>query len=260
VAGSLSGPLRPSSRAPTVTSSKFVVYHLARFDHYLSFDPLPFVGMSRTAHRHFSSSLRSSTRVNLSRARLTRRMMSSESHASHGVASSDRPWIIGSALVFGPLFLYLVSPSARKSSHGHTDHGHKSHRDEHGDKHVQHVDSHREEEVKPIADDEGTEVSGQEVQESIEKAFQADSPKDAQEREEVVTKAETTTVEENSVTEAHPPGQAESSTDAQPIPESEPNPARPSAVAVDEATNATSDEKVQSTADGTSEPAAESKA
>ena len=91
----------------------------------------------------------------------------------------------------------------------------------------------------------------------------------------MVAKAETTAVEENSVTEA--PGQAESSTDAEPIPESEPNPA-PSAVAVDEATSATSDEKVQSTAvstsgfsfggctdlrdhqESTSEPAAESKA
>jgi len=177
-------------------------------------------------------------------------MMSSESHASHGVASSDRPWIIGSALVFGPLFLYLLSPSARKGSHGHTDHGHKNHRDEHEDKHAQHVDSHREEDVKPIADDEGTGVSGQEVQESMDKAFQADSPKDAQEREEVVVKAKTTTVEENS-----------SSTDAEPIPESEPNPTPSALVTVDnEATGAASDENVQSTADGTSEPAAESKA
>ena len=83
--------------------------------------------MSRTAHRLFSSSLRSS-QVNLTtaarspRAAFTRRMMSSESHASHASAPSDRPWIvrfaqcpwseiaqrisssqIGSALVFGPL-------------------------------------------------------------------------------------------------------------------------------------------------------------
>ncbi|KAF8555252.1 hypothetical protein OG21DRAFT_1496427 [Imleria badia] len=205
--------------------------------------------MSRVAHRLFSSSLRSSTRVNLNtaarspRAACTRRMMSSESHASHASAPSDRPWIIGSALVFGPLLLYLVSPSSRKGSHDHTDYGHKSHHVEHEDNHVQHVESNREGDIKPIADDEGTEVSGQEVKESMEKAFEADSPKDAQEREEMVAKAVTTTVKENSATETHP--QAESSTDATPIPESEPNPAAPAGI--DEATNPTSDDKVQST-------------
>ncbi|KAH6912758.1 hypothetical protein BKA70DRAFT_774315 [Coprinopsis sp. MPI-PUGE-AT-0042] len=33
---------------------------------------------------------------------------------AHGASKSDTPWMVGSALVFGPLFLYLVSPSARK--------------------------------------------------------------------------------------------------------------------------------------------------
>lgn len=52
--------------------------------------------MFRVAHRLFSSSLRFSTRVNLNTAaRSSRRMMSSESHASHGgSAPSDTPWIV----------------------------------------------------------------------------------------------------------------------------------------------------------------------
>ncbi|KAH0831956.1 hypothetical protein J3R83DRAFT_12842 [Lanmaoa asiatica] len=206
--------------------------------------------MSRTAHRLFSSSLRFPARTNLnaaacsSRAALTRRMMNSESHASHGGSTSnDTPWIIGSALVFGPLvstldarllfpdppviqFLYLVSPSARKGSHGHTDHGHKSHR--------QHVESHQD--VAPITDDEGTEVSGQEVKESIEKAFEADSPKEAQEQEEVVAKAEKTQ------------SQAASLADATPVLESGLNPTPSALVRVDEVTHTASDEKIQSTA------------
>jgi len=156
--------------------------------------------------------------------------------------------MIGSALVFGPLFLYLASPSARKGSHGHTDHGHDSHSHDHEDKHAQHVESHREEDVKPMADDEGTEISGQEVKESMETAFEADSPKDAQEREEVVAKAEITTVETSTST-AGAQDQADSSTDATPESESYPTPVAP--VGVDEATNATSDEKVQSAASDT---------
>ncbi|KAG8214500.1 hypothetical protein J3R82DRAFT_9556 [Butyriboletus roseoflavus] len=200
--------------------------------------------MSRITHRLFSSSSRLSAWVNLnaaarsSRATLTRRMMSSESHASHdGSTPSETPWIIGSALVFGPLFLYLVSPSARKGSHGN--HGHKSNPDEHGDKHAQHVESHQD--VTPIADDEGTEVSGQEVKESMEKAFETDSPKDGQEREAVVAKLETTTAEKTPATEAQ--SQAESLTDAIPVSESELNPTPSEPVKVDEVTHATSDER-----------------
>ncbi|KAF8133675.1 hypothetical protein EV363DRAFT_1214113 [Boletus edulis] len=217
--------------------------------------------MSRTAPRLFSSSSRYSARVSLNtatrapRAALTRRMMSSESHAGHGSTSSDKPWIIGSALVFGPLFLYFVSPSARKGSHGHADHGHDIHSHDHEDKQAQQIESHREEDVKPMADDEGTEISGQEVKESMEKAFEFDSPKDAQEREEVVAKAEMTTVEKST---AEAEDQADSSTDATPESESHPTPVAP--VGVDEATNATSDEKVQNAASDTGAAAVDSKA
>ncbi|KAF8443041.1 hypothetical protein L210DRAFT_3759403 [Boletus edulis BED1] len=213
--------------------------------------------MSRNAPRLFSSSSRYSARVSLNtvtrapRAALTRRMMSSESHAGHGSTSSDKPWIIGSALVFGPLFLYFVSPSARKGSHGHDIHSHNHHED----KQAQQIESHREEDVKPMVDDEGTEISGQEVKESMEKAFEADSPKGAQEREEVVAKAEMTTVEKST---AEAEDQADSSTDATPESESRPTPVAP--VGVDEATNATSDEKVQNAASDTGTAGVDSKA
>jgi len=145
--------------------------------------------------------------------------------------------MIGSALVFGPLFLYLVSPSARKDHHGAADHGHtKSHRDEREDKQeTQHAESPRQEDVVPIADDEGTEVSGQEVKESIEKALEADSPKDAQEREETVAR-EITVTEEGSVIETH--SEAESATEATTVPQSDP-PVTP----VEAATQATDEEK-----------------
>ncbi|KAI9573691.1 hypothetical protein HD554DRAFT_919957 [Boletus coccyginus] len=213
--------------------------------------------MSRTAHRLFSSSLRSPTRASLNtaarspRTALIRRTMSSESHAGHGSTSSDRPWIIGSALVFGPLFLYLVSPSARKGSHVHTDHGHNAHHDEREVKHIQNVESHQEEGVKPFADDQSTEVSVQGVTESMEKAFDARKP------EEVVAKANTAAVEENLAAEAQP--LSEPSTDAEPIPESDSN-STSAPVAVDEATSATGDENVQTTASNTSDDAVETKA
>lgn len=76
---------------------------------------------ARLARTALSSAAR---RVNASSAgRVARRNMSSES-ASHGAStkSSDTPWIVGSALVFGPLFLYLVSPSGRKATQAHTVH------------------------------------------------------------------------------------------------------------------------------------------
>lgn len=127
--------------------------------------------MSKTANL-FSFTLRLSTRLNANvapratRTVLTRRMMSSESHASHGSTSSDTPWMVCffisaccvkllsvfsadwvCAGVWSPgecyhacthcllrihtraiQFLYLVSPSARKGNHAHADHGHKNHR------------------------------------------------------------------------------------------------------------------------------------
>jgi len=45
-----------------------------------------------------------------------------------------------------------------------------------------------------MKDDEGTEVSGEEIKQSMEQAFDTDSPKDAQEHEEAVAKDEETSV------------------------------------------------------------------
>jgi len=154
--------------------------------------------------------------------------MSSESHAGHGSEKSDTPWMIGSALVFGSLFLYLVSPSARKSSHA--GHGHEDHHE----KHSQHEESQPAQETPSMTDDEGTEVSGAEVKESIEKGFEVDSPKDAQAHEEAVAKAEITSAEKTPSTDS--PSPSELPTDEKPdsaseeaasAPEPEPAPSEP---------------------------------
>ncbi|TFK27611.1 hypothetical protein FA15DRAFT_666283 [Coprinopsis marcescibilis] len=57
------------------------------------------------------------------RRMVARRNMASEAHAAP--VKSDKPWIIGSALIFGPLILYLVSPSARKDLSHHAVHNDK---------------------------------------------------------------------------------------------------------------------------------------
>lgn len=100
--------------------------------------------------------------------------------------------MIGSALVFGPAVLYLVSPSARKTTHAHeSQHSHSAHRSEAS----HHVEPQPAAETPAMKDDEGTEVSGEEIKQSMEQAFDADSPKDAQEHEEAVAKGEETSVE-----------------------------------------------------------------
>ncbi|CAA7262920.1 unnamed protein product [Cyclocybe aegerita] len=113
------------------------------------------------ARRGAQTSMSSTTRV-------SRRVMSS-SHAP--VTRSDKPWIIGSLLVFGPAFLYLVSPSARKDTH-HV----------HNDKHdsLAH-DKNEKAEVNPsevvIKDDEGTPAQ---VGASIALSEAVDAPKETQ--------------------------------------------------------------------------------
>ncbi|TFK73631.1 hypothetical protein BDN72DRAFT_168183 [Pluteus cervinus] len=53
-----------------------------------------------------------------------RRGMSSTSHGhGHSAPSSDKAWIIASALVFGPATLYILSPSGKTHNTGH--HGHE---------------------------------------------------------------------------------------------------------------------------------------
>ncbi|KAG2154483.1 uncharacterized protein EDB93DRAFT_1132660 [Suillus bovinus] len=147
--------------------------------------------MSRPVQRAFSI-LRSGMRANHSvRSSFTtssrRTMASAVPHASHGNYGSDTPWMIGSALIFGPVVLYLLSPSARKTSHAHeSEHGHNAHRSD--------ASHHVEPQSPAMTDDEGTEVSGEEIKQSMEQAFDTDSPKDAQEHEEAVAKSEETSV------------------------------------------------------------------
>ncbi|KAF9013199.1 hypothetical protein BDQ17DRAFT_583692 [Cyathus striatus] len=57
--------------------------------------------------------------------RIAKRNMSAVGDAAHAAKSStDRLWILGSAVIFGPAFLYLVSPSARKNRHDFHDDKH----------------------------------------------------------------------------------------------------------------------------------------
>ncbi|KIM43021.1 hypothetical protein M413DRAFT_443837 [Hebeloma cylindrosporum] len=71
---------------------------------------------ARLARSVFSSATRRAQASASSSARtVSRRAMSTTSHGS--AVSSDTPWIIGSAVFFGPLLLYLLSPSAKKQSH-----------------------------------------------------------------------------------------------------------------------------------------------
>ncbi|KAG6853921.1 hypothetical protein C0991_012411 [Blastosporella zonata] len=84
------------------------------------------------ARQSLSSATRTSLRNTSSTFRAGARRMNS-SHAAF-TPKSDKPWIIAAAVLFGPAFLYLVSPSARKNT-GHFVHndahdfpGHKAHK------------------------------------------------------------------------------------------------------------------------------------
>ncbi|EIW83045.1 hypothetical protein CONPUDRAFT_164057 [Coniophora puteana RWD-64-598 SS2] len=108
------------------------------------------------------------------RAALGRRTMSSSAHGHGASGGSDTVWMIGSAVVFGPALVYLLSPASRKPAHKVAE-AHEPH----------HVTTQQEtKEEPPMKDDEGTEVSGEEIKDSMSKAFDSDSPKDAQDAEE----------------------------------------------------------------------------
>lgn len=139
--------------------------------------------MVRPSQRLFPV-LRSGSRANLvarsvPRSPVGRRMASS--HAGHSSGGNEKYWRIGSALIFGPALLYLLSPAGRKTAHEHTD----EHMHEHEVEPVSAAAAHADE--PPMTDDEGTAVSGEEIKESIAQAITEDSPKDAQAHEEEVT-------------------------------------------------------------------------
>jgi len=126
---------------------------------------------ARIARRVFTATTRRSMLkpgLSSSTSRVTCRDASTSSESSHGPEpSSDKPWIIGSLLIFGSAFLYLISPSAR--SRPNFDHKNK------------HVSEHSKEAPEPepvlMKDDEGTAAD---VASSIALAESSDVPNDAQ--------------------------------------------------------------------------------
>ncbi|PBK75012.1 hypothetical protein ARMSODRAFT_951078 [Armillaria solidipes] len=155
------------------------------------------------ASRAFTSSLRATLRrTALNRVAAPSCKRFNSTHAP-STRSSDTPWIIGSAVVFGPLFLYLLKPDGKKEDHHHAKSEHKP----------EPVVEEKEAESEPepeapapaaeestpeppaaaeaepaaettsepatITDDEGTPVSAEEVKESIQQAEASDAPKEA---------------------------------------------------------------------------------
>ncbi|KAF8799012.1 hypothetical protein BYT27DRAFT_7202762 [Phlegmacium glaucopus] len=124
---------------------------------------------ARLARTVFASATRRQPiSVPLSVARVSRRTMSATSHAP--AKSSDTPWMIGSLVVFGPALLYLLSPSARKNTHG----VHNDHRDFPALEH--HQEPKTEPAVETMKDDEGTEAN---VASSIALSEESDVPNDS---------------------------------------------------------------------------------
>jgi len=79
--------------------------------------------------------------------------------------SSDTPWIIGSALIFGPALLWCLAPPSDSPHHAHPN---------------QSKPKHSESGIESTTkDDEGTAISAAEVETSINAAIDADTPKNA---------------------------------------------------------------------------------
>ncbi|KAH9841782.1 uncharacterized protein C8Q71DRAFT_738796 [Rhodofomes roseus] len=143
---------------------------------------------SRLGRRIFAQAVRPSLRTTGRTA--GRRCMSSSAEAGK---SSDMPWIIGSAITFGPLAIWLISSGSTKKSHdvalSHSNDGAYSVKNE--DESAPEP-SGEEAEDKPesseskdaITDSDGETVSGKEVNESMQQSFNEDSPPDAQAAEE----------------------------------------------------------------------------
>ncbi|KAG2010277.1 hypothetical protein CC2G_013115 [Coprinopsis cinerea AmutBmut pab1-1] len=104
------------------------------------------------------------------RRALGRRNMASEAHTP--ATKSDTPWIIGSALIFGPIIAYLVSPSARKNTHA----VHNDKKEYPGLKKKSETAGSGEQHLKPVmmTDDEGKEEN---VAGSLALAEKSDVPK-----------------------------------------------------------------------------------
>ncbi|KXN92852.1 hypothetical protein AN958_06957 [Leucoagaricus sp. SymC.cos] len=145
--------------------------------------------MSARFSRSVFASLRASARSRVNYGLPGRRNMSAQSHGAQP-QKSDMPWVVGAAVVFGPMFLYLVSPSARKSQKEHA-----VHHDHHdfptlGKEAPSHSQSEPQKEgtelPEVMKDDEGTPAD---VTATIALSEESDVPKDSQSPE---TVAETT--------------------------------------------------------------------
>ncbi|KAF4577109.1 hypothetical protein EYR36_005096 [Pleurotus pulmonarius] len=117
---------------------------------------------ARFSRQNLISGARASFRSQMPAA--PRRFAGRRWNSSHGAGheqkkSSDMPWVIGSLVTFGPAFLYLVSPSARKTAPGHAAHAHGS---------------HAEPKKVTMKDDEGQEAD---VTASVQAATADDAPK-----------------------------------------------------------------------------------
>ncbi|KAH9948869.1 hypothetical protein B0H21DRAFT_205986 [Amylocystis lapponica] len=150
---------------------------------------------SRVGRRLLSQVVRPNVRIAGRNAGARQRLMST---AEHGEAKqgSDTPWMIGSAVIFGPAFIYLLSPSSKKASHGSV-HAHKPAsapppvKDDEGTEvpaagveDAQVSEEQQPSEESPMTDADGEKISGDEVKESMKQAFNEDSPQDAQNEEE----------------------------------------------------------------------------
>jgi len=103
--------------------------------------------------------------------------MSAQSHGTPA-KKSDLPWIAGSILIFGPMFLYLLSPSARKSQNEHAIHNDKHDFPTLEKEKQQHQSEEKASEI--MKDDEGTPAD---VTQSVALSEQSDVPQDSQSQE-----------------------------------------------------------------------------
>ncbi|KAH9936586.1 uncharacterized protein B0H18DRAFT_974522 [Fomitopsis serialis] len=157
---------------------------------------------SRLGRRIFAQAVRPSVRATGRTTGAGRRCMSSTADAAK---SSDMPWIIGSAVVFGPAAVWLLTSQSDKKTldvaFSQADRGAHSLGDSKKDaentpessgedasaepKEAEETENTQESSDKgAVTDSEGETVSGKEVNESMQQSFNEDSPPDAQAAEE----------------------------------------------------------------------------
>ncbi|KAI0770126.1 hypothetical protein C8Q74DRAFT_1353864 [Fomes fomentarius] len=120
---------------------------------------------SRLARRVLTHSVRPVTRVSVPSGR--RFASTSAGHATK--QSSDTPWIIGSALVFGPVIAYLLFGAQDKAKHPTAEH---------------HAKPQPSISTEPPAKEAEEEPASSEVDKAAGQEVASDSPKDAQAAEE----------------------------------------------------------------------------